>query len=170
MRLPLSALVGVLMLAAPARAADVWITVASDPPGARIYWTSPGLINQHELAFGPAPQRIKIELDPNGCVYTNAIRVRWVSGVEASLPTVWVCKKGPRPGEPLLFIRPSVPGLETDARYAMDLALARLAWAPPQYVPPPYVPQPVAAAPAFPLIPVRCTSHLVGTSVSTTCY
>lgn len=170
-----------LLVASPALAADVWVTVASDPPGASIFWTSPGVVNQHEIAFGPAPQSIKVHVgDKDGCVYTNAIRVRWVSGIEASLPTVWVCKKGPNPGEPLLFIRPSgVPGLETDARYALDLARLALdqqrvkdghdatiigaalagtaigqAFAPPPAV---YVP------------PVHCTSSLIGSTVYTNC-
>jgi len=167
-------LAGSLCLASPAVAADVWVTIASDPAGASIFWTSPGPVDPHELAFGATPQRIKVELGRQPCVDTHAIRVRWVSGVEATLPTVRVCK-GARQ-EPLTFIRPSgVAGLETDARYALDLARfdqaerairqrhqdasERTAIAALGVLLPP-----VAITPT-----VRCTSELVGTSVYTTC-
>jgi hypothetical protein len=166
---------GCLGVAAPVVAADAWVTIASDPPGASIYWMSPGPIDPHELAFGPAPQRIKVDVPKGGCVDTHALRVRWVSGVEASLPTVRVCQRG-QSREPLTFIRPSgVPGLETDARYALDLARLdqaeraikqrhkdaseRTAIAALGVLLPP-----VAITPT-----VRCTSELVGTSVYTTC-
>jgi len=180
-------LAGSLCLAAPVAAADVWVTIASDPAGASIFWTSPGPVDPHELAFGPTPQRIKVELGRQPCVDTHAIRVRWVSGVEATLPTVRVCKAGAHK-EPLTFIRPSgVPGLDTDARYALDLARfdqaeraitqrhkdasERTAIAALSAIRPPVAVTVVTpdAPPVLPRPPVRCTSELVGTSVYTTC-
>lgn len=168
----------VLLLSTPVFAAETWVTIASDPPGASIYW-----IDRSEtvLAFGEAPQRIQVRWRNKGpCTDTKALRVRWVSGAEASLPTLHVCKT--TPGKtPVLFIRPSgIPGLEQDARYAHDLAdrvearveAARLAkqqrrrdyWAgvaenlrnmpPPVFLPPPAV---------------SCTSFVVGTTVFTNC-
>ena len=181
-------LAGSLCLDAPASAADAWVTIASDPPGASIYWTSPGPINQTEYAYGPAPKTIQVQL-PKGhdCVETDAVRVRWVSGVEAGLPSLNVCKNEPGKN-PIVFIRPSgIPGLETDARYALDLArfyleeraiaqqhkdaAARTAVAALSALMPP-APVTVLIPGAPPLLPqptVRCTSELVGTSVYTTC-
>lgn len=113
--------------------------------------------------------------------------------MEAMLESLHVCRDTPG-REPVTFIRPSgAPGLETDARYALDVArleqearatkqaakqhnadmaalaaLALLHSVPP---PPPIVLTPIAPAfvPPVRIAPIRCESTLVGTSVYTTC-
>jgi hypothetical protein len=183
-------LAGSLLLATPAGAADTTVTIASDPPGALVYWLSEGGVDQ---AFGYAPVTVPVHL-PRGkgsCYDTPPLRVRWVSGAEAALPTLHVCEKTPGKA-PIVFIRPTgIAGLEADARFGLDLAreaeatqdrkiAARQAkWAaalsampPPAPVAPPvlvpYVTPPLPAS-AYPSREVRCTSTIMGTYVYTTC-
>src|SRR3954454_15759657 len=79
---------------ATASAADTKITILSDPPGAMVYGTG---IDGIERPFGYAPIIITVVLakTKDGCRDTGQMRVHWVSGAEASVPSLHVCKKTP---------------------------------------------------------------------------
>jgi hypothetical protein len=169
------------LTSAAASAADTKVTILSDPPGAMVYGTG---IDGIERPFGYAPIIITVLLakTKDGCRDTGQMRVHWVSGAEASVPSLHVCKKTPGK-EPIMFFRPTgVPGLEADARFGLDLVnmaeakrqallgayLAALSHNPPPPPMVPYVMPPPSPAATVPT-QVHCTSNIVGTYIYTTC-
>jgi hypothetical protein len=175
--------VAFLMAAASAMAGDLKIHVLSDPPGALVYLTNRAGV---ESFHGQTPQEVKYLLvqEDKGCRDTKPLRVRWVSGAEATILTLHLCKNDSLLKTPFVFTRPAVPGVEVDAQYAIDLernALLRQQAAlqfllasrlnqAAALTALPYV-LPTGQTPTAPLapMPVNCMSTLIGNTIYTTC-
>ncbi len=159
---------------ASAEAADVKLTLYSDPVGATVYdagrvlpsdfswWTehAPGAAPETWRRWGIAPVTLKWPVPRHWteCLTTYGMRVRWASGAEATLPSIRLC---PQPGkeQQVTFMRPTgVPGADVDAQFAAQLLLLQQAQTPPPVV---YVPPPKA---------LYCTSQIIGWQVFTHCY
>jgi hypothetical protein len=148
-------------------ATGVRVTYHSDPPGATLY--------QDGQPIGKTPTTLTYQATPafksGGCQQLRGTLVRWVSGAEASISSLNVCASTGW-GQQYTFTRPSVPGLDVDANFALQLqrnailrdqansaATANLL----QAIQPP--------APAYsPRRPIDCTSRRIGNTVQTDCW
>jgi hypothetical protein len=158
--------VSVLVLAfvlagATVEAADVKVTFLSDPPGAVLYSEEvPGSPKQ----WGYTPYFLKFSVPKkwSECSHTPPLRVRWLSGAEASIEALTLCPEFGK-NQQFTFMRPSgAPGAEVDGQFAI-LLLQQQASAPP---PPAYIPPPVEPV----RLPTHCTSTVIGTQIFTNCY
>lgn len=147
-----------LLSAATVEAADVKVALRSDPPGAMVY-TGPLPAGSDQVkAWGYAPLVLKWAVPRrwNSCLQTEPIRVRWLSGAEATIPSLQLCPQTGK-NQQFTFMRPTgVPGVEIDGQFAVQLL--QQAPAAPAAV---YAPSPQ---------PVHCTSTLIGRQVFTNCY
>lgn len=165
MRLPFAAgllvLAVTLVLAHSAEANDVKLTLKSLPEGATVFTILP---DGSEKMWGTAPVRLKWQVPRRWaeCITTESIKVRWISGVEATVSGVDLC---PRVGknQEFVFQRPAeAPGVELDVQYAIALmrsAATAAAARARSYVP--YVPPPREKI---------CTSNIIGNQIFTYCY
>ncbi len=152
--------IGVLSLALSlptsyAAANDVKVSFLSDPTGATLYEDNAGSLK----LWGYTPFVLKYQVPRRwkACVALKPLKVRWVSGAEASI-TLEVCPQTGK-NQQFVFQRPTgVPGLELDVQFAIAmLQNARLAAPPP-------------AAVYIPPAPRHCTSTAIGNQVFTNCY
>src|SRR5581483_5283516 len=105
--------------AAPAAAADLKIHIQSNPPGALVFFTDRAGI-EHSSGLAPAEVRYILVSEDHGCRDTNPIRVRWVSGAEASIPSLHLCRKDLTKA-PYVFVRPAnATNLEADMQFAVE--------------------------------------------------
>ena len=149
--------VALSLSASSAQAADVKVTFLSDPTGATLYEEVKG--TQKLWGYAPVTLKWQVPRKWKACITLSPMKVRWVSGAEASI-TLQVCPQAGK-NQQFVFQRPAgVPGLELDAQFAIEmLRNAALAAPPstPEYVAPPPAPQ-------------HCTSTLIGNQVFTNCY
>jgi hypothetical protein len=152
--------IGVLSLALSistsyAEANDVKVTFLADPTGATLYEE----VNGSYKLWGYTPLILKWQVPRkwSTCVALSPMKVRWVSGAEASI-TLKVCPQTGK-NQQFVFQRPSgVPGAELDAKFAIaTMRNATLA------VPPP-------PAPIYIPHTTHCTSTVIGNQVFTNCY
>lgn len=157
------ALAVLLSTALPA-SADVKLFVLSDPVGATVYYSTTGVGDPTTYA-GMAGSGVYLKFKTprrwKECVRSGPVKVRWVSGAEATLDTVEMCPAVGK-NQQIMFVRPALPGVEIDAQYAGALLAAERASAPPPEAPPPTTYQPLR-------MPRYCTSRLSGNRVVTTC-
>jgi hypothetical protein len=154
----------VLAMPAVASANDVKVTVKSFPEGATVFTVQP---NGMERPWGGSPVRLKWQLPRKWtqCIMTESVKVKWVSGVEATVSGLEVCPQNGKNQE-YTFQRPKdAPGVEVDVQYAiavMQSAATAAAAAAESY-----------SVPYFPAPPPRqkiCTSNIVGNQIFTYCY
>lgn len=117
--------VGLLLWTAVVNAAELKITIYSDPPGATLYEVGDdgGL-----KPFGLAPITLKYGLPRKwtACFALKELRVRWISGAEAG-SKIQACPQNTAKQE-VFFMRPTgVDGALMDAQYALALATNRAA-------------------------------------------
>lgn len=154
-----------LLVAVPASARDVTVsvTVFSDPLGATVY------ANTAAQRAGYSPVLVKYKFNAKAwksgaCQPVQPIKVRWVSGAEATLNAIRVCPANGTKQE-LTFMRPDgMAGVEVDASFAIELQRISAGQASAAYA--------AAQAAAGAVVvqkPVYCTSRLVGSRVFTTC-
>jgi len=125
----------------------------SDPVGATLY------ANAAETSFGYTPRVMKYVI-PKAleCITTQPLKVRWASGVEVT-EKYRICRSvGKR--QQVVFQRPSVPGADIDANFAIQIlqqqaAAQQAADQVPYYQPP---------------APHNCYSYFVGKQMFTNCY
>lgn len=99
-----------------ARKHTITLEIHSTPEGAAV------AVDNVPRAVGSAPLALKYEITGD-CGETQALRVRWASGVEASLPALRLCAKtGKR--QTYTFERPTdLPGLDLDLQVAYQQAM-----------------------------------------------
>lgn len=158
---------GLCLVAAVSEANDVKVKLVSLPEGASVFTTQP---DGSEKLWGTGPVTLQWKV-PNKwkeCFTTEAVKVRWISGVEASVTGLNVCPQTGK-NQQFVFQRPvDAPGVELDVQYAVALMQSATAAAA-------AAEQARAArrAALLALVPPRqkiCTSNIVGTQVFTYCY
>jgi hypothetical protein len=110
----------VLTLAATTEAATVTVTYLSDPPGATLYEEIDAVLKP----WGYTPFKLKYDVPSKwtGCIRTNPMQVRWMSGAMWNLRSVELCANLGK-NQRFTFLRPpGVPGRDVDAQFAHKLA------------------------------------------------
>jgi hypothetical protein len=140
-------------------AESVTLTVKSDPAGALLY--------ENGKQWGYAPFALKYTVPKDfkksgRCVTFKPAFVRWASGAASEPVPVTLCGTNGTKQE-LVFVRPTgVEGREIDALFALQLQQQALAS---------QQARDQAFANAFrPPRAVVCSSQVIGTSVTTTCF
>ena len=108
------AIASIVVFSSPAFADKVKLTILSDPAGATVYanqWT------HEEYGYAPVTLQYEVGRDffkQNRCVTTHPIKLRWVSGAEATV-SPRICGGGGK-SQTFVFVRPvEGPGRELDA-------------------------------------------------------
>lgn len=158
----------VVLSPSTAHASDVKVTILSIPAGATVFTTQP---DGTEKAWGGSPVRLKWQLPKRWteCFTTESVKVRWISGVEASVAGVEVC---PRNGtnQDFLFQRPNdLPRIELDVQYAIALMQSAAAAAAAAQRADDALAADIARAFQRPQ-PKICTSNVIGNQIFTYCY
>ncbi|MDI4632873.1 hypothetical protein J7U46_07415 [Pelomonas sp. V22] len=98
-------------------ATHVHVAYLSDPPGAAVY--------QGGQLLGNAPVTVPYQLTDadrkNGYKIIDPVSVKWESGAEASIPGLNANLMQVDQTQQYVFLRPNVPGLETDLKKAESL-------------------------------------------------
>lgn len=112
----IAAIVALSIPMSAARTHKITLEIHSTPEGAAV------AIDDVPRAMGSTPLALKYDI-VGDCGNTQALRVRWASGVEASLPALQLCAKtGKR--QTYTFTRPTdFPGLEIDLQVAYQQAV-----------------------------------------------
>ena len=139
-----------------AYAADVTVTIQSDPPGATL--VSEDKPDTFKLrGYAPVTLKDPLPMKWSECLRTSPLRVRWLSGAEASVTGSSGCPQAGK-NQQFTFVRPvGAPGAEIDGRFAVQ-------WMQRQAPPPANV----IEEPAYHA--THCTSSVIGTQVFTTCF
>lgn len=171
----------VILSAAPLSADTLEITIVSDPAGASVS------VHNGTPITGYAPVTIRYSVSKgffkrSTCETLSGVTVTWVSGAEASVPSLRACPHNGKKQQ-IVFRRPTeVPGREIDAQFALELYRLTLMqqeakqarnaarWQAIGQAFQDYAQRQQEITNQFLQRQLRCTSNMIGDTVYTNCY